>query len=167
MFAVSPVTITSSTYFTYLFDRNGLFLRSKELSYVIIFLPINFKQLATVIQGIGSSTNSKYPSSHTPYIIVLLSLWRDLFILDQFYSSHRKVLFLFASDYLFSLESVAVSCYDELPDPYYTDIKYHKPATNFAWTVTLIFFLQPSHLTFSCGSLTNLRPPPSSSRITL
>ena len=53
------------TCFTCFSNTNVQLLRGKELSIVVILLPIFLKQLTTVIQGTGSSPNSKSPSSHT------------------------------------------------------------------------------------------------------
>ena len=139
--AVSLVIIITSTYFTCLCNSNARFLRGKAFSYVMGLLPIIFKLFSTVIQGTGPSPNPKSPTLHTPYTVGLLSLYSNLFSLGNSSSLHHKVIFLFAFGYSFSLVTVAVSYSAELSDPDSMGINSQKPTTNFAWTVTLIFFL--------------------------
>ena len=108
-FAVSFLTIIFSTYFTCICDRNARFLRGKTFLYMIGFLPIFFKQLATFVQGTGSLNNSKYLSSHIISTIGILSLSSDFFSLDNFSSLHHKFLFGFSAGYSFYLVTVVVS----------------------------------------------------------
>ena len=155
--SVSHVTIISLTWFTWLCESNNWFLRGGSFLYVIDLLPIFFKQFAAVIWGTGSSHNSKSRSSHTPSTVWFLGLSIYCFSLVQFSSFHHKVLFLFSAGSLFSLVTVAVSWSGELLAPDSMVIDSPKPTTNFAWTVTLIWFLWSFLLDFSLFGLMGFR----------
>ena len=158
-FSVYLVTTISSTNFTWLSNNNIWYIRGKAFSYVIVFPPILFKKLATLVQGTGFSLNSKPPSSHTPYTVGLRSISSYLFSLGHLYSLHHKVLFRFADDSSLLLVTLDVSCSDELSYLDSIGMNSPKPTTNLSCTVTLICFLHSSRLAFSYFVLTNFHCP--------
>ena len=107
-----------------------------------------FQKNPTVVRGTGSLPNYKLPSSRTPSTVGLLGISSDFFSLGQFLSFHNKFLFVFYAGSSLSLVTVALSCSAKLSDPDYIGINCQKPTTNFAQTVTRIFFLCSSRLAF-------------------
>ena len=94
-FAVSLLTIISSTYFTCLSDRNDLFLIGKEFSYVIGFLPILCKKMNNFCLGTGSKRNSKQASPHCTPTAGYRLFTKYFFSLCQFSSVHQKIIYFF------------------------------------------------------------------------
>ena len=109
-FAVSPLTIISSTYFTCLSGSNALFFIGKAFSYAIGFLPILCKALNTVRFGNGSNHKSKQGSSHFPLTAGYGIFTKYFLRIGQFYSIHHEVIYSFATILYFSTLTVAVSC---------------------------------------------------------
>ena len=128
-FSMSLVTTIYSEYFNWIYNSNAQCIIGKELLYVIGLLQIIFKQFATVIRGMGSSPNSKNPSSHTPSTIVLLIISIHFFILGQLYSFHEKVIFRFAAGYSLNFVTVNVYCSSELSDNDSMGINSLKPTS--------------------------------------
>ena len=146
-FAVSLLTIISSTQFTCISNRNFLFLIGKPFSYLIAFLTALLKQSTTIIWGTAYSPKPKYPPSHNVSNFGYQCLSSDFFSLGQFSSVYHELIFNFSggsslSWSSLSLVTVDVSCSSELSAPYSKGINYHNPTTNFVSNVTRIFFLR-------------------------
>ena len=156
-FAVSLLTIISSTYFTCRTSINALFFLGKAFSYVIGFLPILCKKINTICLGTGSKRKSKLDSSRFPIKAGYQLSTNNFFSLGQFSYVRQLFLCLFSSGLSFATLTVAVSCGAENSAPGSMGINYQYPTTNFARTITLICFICSSCLAFYCCALINIR----------
>ena len=156
-FSVSLLEIISFTYFAWISDRNYIFFIGKAWSYVISFLTILCKKLNNVCLGIGSNHNSKLASSHFPLTAGYRLYNKYLLSLVHFSSVHQLFICFFSAGIFFVTLTVAMSCGANNSSHGYIGIKSQYPTTNFAWTITLLFFIRSSCLAFSCCGLMNFR----------
>ena len=135
---MSLLQIISSTYFTWLYDRNALFFIGKVLSYVIGFLPIICKTLNPFCFGTGYNTNSNQASLHCLLIDGYWLFTKSFSSLGQFSSVHHKVPCLFATNISFTSLTVSIFYGAENSASDYMGINYQYQTTNFARDISLL-----------------------------
>ena len=160
-FAVSILIKIFSTYFTWISDRNELFLTGNTLSYVIGFLLILHKTLNTFCLVTVSKPNYKQASSHCPLKDGYQLFSKAYFSLSQLASVHQWFLCFFSARLPSAALTVAVSCGSDNSAPDYMGINSQYPTTNFAWTITLPCSIRSLYLEFSWCGLMDFRflPP--------
>ena len=148
IFAMSLLTITSSTYFIWYSDSNVSLFVGKAFSYLIVFLTFLCKTLNIVCLGTRSNPNPKQASPQCP-LKDGYPLFTTAFLSHvQFSSVHQLFLCFFAAGLYSATLTVAMSCGTNNSDPASMGINYQYPTAKFSQTITFLWFICSLYLAF-------------------